>query len=73
MKKRKRAGRKVNRQPRAAKATAPGGEDLNADSGASPSELDFKPIKIRGEPLSVTVLRERRWVEPCFINSSLGG
>jgi hypothetical protein len=29
-------------------------------SDATASERDFKPIRIRGEPLSVTVLRERR-------------
>jgi len=28
--------------------------------GAGDSDLDFHPIEIRGEPLSTTILRERR-------------
>ena len=60
MKKRKRAGRKVNRQPKAAKSTSPGGNPANVDKVVSLSVSDFKPIEIRGEPLSATVLRDRR-------------
>ena len=60
MKKRKRAGRKVIRQPKAAKA-APRGVNAGSVNGGSPIPVsDFKPIEISGEPLSVTVLRERR-------------
>jgi hypothetical protein len=60
MKKRRRAGRKVGQQPKAAKATAPGGDVAKVDSASPISVSDFNPIEIRGEPLSVTVLRERR-------------
>jgi hypothetical protein len=60
MKKRKRARRKVDRQPTVAKATAQGGNAAKFDRVTPLTELDFKPIEIRGEPLSVTVLRDRR-------------
>jgi hypothetical protein len=60
MKKRKRARRKVDRQPKAAKAIAQGGNAANVDRVTPLAELDFKPIEISGEPLSVTVLRDRR-------------
>jgi hypothetical protein len=42
-------------------ATAPGSsgsDEKHADP--KPSAHDFHPIRIKGEPLSVTVLRERR-------------
>ena len=60
MKKCKRSFRKVDRQPKAAKATAQGGNAANVDRVTPLAELDFKPIEISGEPLSVTVLRDRR-------------
>jgi len=60
MKKRKPAGRKLNKQPKAANVTAPREDAVEFGHGASLSKSDFKPIEIRGEPLSATVLCERR-------------
>jgi hypothetical protein len=60
MKKRKRVGIKNRRRSKEAKTTVPSPAVAKVDSGSSLSELDFKPIEIRGEPLSITVLRNRR-------------
>jgi hypothetical protein len=60
MRKRKHIGRKEKRQSKAAEATTPSRAAAKLNSGSSLAELEFKPIQIRGEPLSVTVLRDRR-------------
>jgi hypothetical protein len=60
MKKRQRTDRKISQQPKAAKAAVPDRDAAKVSGGSSRSELEFKPIEIRGEPLSVTVLRDRR-------------
>jgi hypothetical protein len=60
MKKRKNKGGKDKGQSKAAKATTPGQVAAKARSGSPLSGWDFKPVVIRGEPLSATILRERR-------------
>jgi hypothetical protein len=60
MKSRKREGGKNKRRSEEAKTTVPDPAAAKVESGCFVSELKFKPIEIRGEPLSVTVLRDRR-------------
>ena len=40
-------------------ASAPLQRDVE-DADSPPSKNDFRPIKISGEPLSATIIRERR-------------
>jgi hypothetical protein len=58
--KKKRIKRKEKRQSKGIKALAPSWAAAKVSGGPPVSACDFKPIEIRGEPLSATVLRERR-------------
>ena len=41
--------------------------EVNAVLGSHAGSLpDFRPVAINGEPLSVTILRDRRWLALCF-------
>jgi len=60
MKKRKHVARKEKQQSKPAKAST--SRDVRKVDNESPISVPaFKPIEIRGEPLSTTILRERRW------------
>jgi hypothetical protein len=60
MKKQKRIERKEKRQSKEVKTPAPSQVAAKVSGGSPVSNYDFKPIEICGEPLSVTVLRDRR-------------